>query len=57
MPLKYHMPKLLNLHQSGKYINPYRTYELTGINHMTSSVVYKKTDANTDSDDDATQLH
>ena len=38
--LIYHTPKLLDVHQWGKYANIYATYELTGINHVAKSTVH-----------------
>ena len=36
-----HIPKLLEVHQWGKYANIYATYELTGINHVIRSTVHR----------------
>ena len=38
-PQIYHMPKLLNVHQWGKYADIYATYEITGIDHVMRSAV------------------
>ena len=35
-----YMPKLLNVHQWGKYSKIYATWELTGINHVTGSALH-----------------
>ena len=54
------MPKLLHVHQLGKYANICATYELTGLNHVTMSTVYKQCRMMTMqvNDDNATaQLH
>ena len=41
-PNIFHMPKLLNMYQWGKYANICVTYEHTGINHMMRSAVHRK---------------
>ena len=55
------MPKLLHVHQWGKYANIYATYELTGITYVnwkhctqTTKMTMMKDDYDDDADDDAT---
>ena len=40
MPHIFHIPKLLHMHQREKDTNIYIIYELTDINHVTSSTVH-----------------
>ena len=42
MPHICHKPTLLKVHQWGKYANIYATCELTAINHVTGSTVYRQ---------------
>ena len=58
MPLKYHMPKLLNMYQWGENANIYDTFELTGISPMTRSAVHDIIMMLiTNNNDNAAQLH